>query len=179
MRHGTAPIFLQQVGNAHLQAHQAVTKPPKPKSSADRTFFQSTKAHVPRAIYPICCKLTNHSQSVTHTGATLGSSTDMHQCPHLWLPFSGRWQWSPTIIRSLHPFLLPEAAVQSNAKSCMELTRTKEAAGGSSRVNHIFARNNLLETCEEENLIWLCIRVSRGDQMWSQAERLSWIIYGS
>lgn len=64
-------------------------------------------------------------------------------------------------------------------RACVEITRTKEAAGGSSWVHHIFAQNNLLDSCEEENLIWLQISISRGDGMWSQAERLSWIIYGS
>lgn len=99
LQHGVAPVLLQQAGNAHLQTHQAVTKPPKPESPADRNFFQSTKAHVPTAIY-MCCKLTNHSQPVTHTGATLSSCTNKHQCPQLQLPSSGIWQWSLTIIES-------------------------------------------------------------------------------
>lgn len=83
------------------------------------------------------------------------------------------------ITRPVQPSLLPGATAQPISKSCMEITGTKEAAGGSNWLHHIFPQNNLLDSCEEENLIWLQINISRGDGMWSQAERLSWIIYGS
>lgn len=51
-------------------------------------------------------------------------------------------------------FLAPRKDHQCDAESCAELTRTKGAAGGSSSVHHIFAQNNLLASCEGENLIW-------------------------
>lgn len=96
-----------------------------------------------------------------------------------WLPSSWTRQQSPTIIRCIQPSLLPGATAQSSSKSCVEITRTKEAAGGSTWLHHIFPQSNLLCSYEEENLIWLQTNINRGDGMWSQAERLSWIIYGS
>lgn len=43
MQHGVAPIFLQQVGDAHLQDHQAVTNNPKSKSQLAGTPFRAPK----------------------------------------------------------------------------------------------------------------------------------------
>lgn len=142
MQHWVAPIFLQQVGDAHLQDYQAVT-------------------------------------NTQNTSPSWQEPLSEYQSAWLWLPSSGTWQQSPTIIRVIQPSLLPGATAQSSSKSCVEITRTKEAAGGSSWLHHIFPQNNLLCSCEEENLIWLQTNISRGDGMWSQAERLSWIIYGS
>lgn len=131
-----------EVGDSHLQDHQAVTNHPKSKWQLARTPFR----------VPKCMSLA----AIPRNMAVV-----------------------PDIIKCVQPSLLPAAMAQSSSKSCVEITRTKEAAGGSSWLHHIFPKNNLLDSCEEENLIWLQINISRGDGMWSQAERLSWIIYGS